>query len=145
MIQNAVDRGDTFFGMDVFTFSIWVQVIGWISQFVGHGFFEGRAPAITTNVFFLFLANFFVIFETLHFGFGYRTGKQMDQIRKQVEKDVDKFNKTRFKSASPSKKRSQSPRSSSKSPQKSSRSSPTKTSRSPKKADHPPAQKSKAE
>jgi 2-hydroxy fatty acid dioxygenase len=40
--QNAFDRGDTYFGLSLFTFCMWVQIISWISQFIGHGVFEGR-------------------------------------------------------------------------------------------------------
>ncbi|KAA8906400.1 hypothetical protein FN846DRAFT_948744 [Sphaerosporella brunnea] len=49
-----------------------VQVISWISQFVGHGVFERRAPALLDNlVQALFLAPLFVWLEVL-FMLGYR-------------------------------------------------------------------------
>lgn len=44
----------------------------WIAQFIGHGVYEGRAPALLDNlVQALFLAPFFVWMEVL-FAFGYR-------------------------------------------------------------------------
>ncbi|KAH3674634.1 hypothetical protein WICMUC_003180 [Wickerhamomyces mucosus] len=47
-------------------------LIGWVVQFIGHGVFERRAPALLDNlVQALVLAPYFVIFEAL-FLFGYR-------------------------------------------------------------------------
>ncbi|KAI3763628.1 hypothetical protein L2E82_13616 [Cichorium intybus] len=49
-----------------------VQLVSWTAQFVGHGAFEGRAPALLDNILQAFLmAPFFVLFEALHFIFGY--------------------------------------------------------------------------
>ncbi|GAB7365880.1 hypothetical protein MBLNU230_g7210t1 [Neophaeotheca triangularis] len=49
-----------------------MNVASWIAQFVGHGVYEGRAPALLDNlVQALFLAPFFVWMEVL-FAFGYR-------------------------------------------------------------------------
>ncbi|CCA72830.1 hypothetical protein PIIN_06766 [Serendipita indica DSM 11827] len=49
-----------------------VHVFSWIMQFIGHGKFEGRAPALLDNlVGALFLAPFFVHLEIL-FALGYR-------------------------------------------------------------------------
>ena len=54
--------------------SLWI--IGWITQFIGHGKFEGiiywynydiigRAPALLTNLFYVFVAPFFAVFEVI--------------------------------------------------------------------------------
>ncbi|KAL4586808.1 hypothetical protein LXL04_011452 [Taraxacum kok-saghyz] len=49
-----------------------VQLVSWIAQFVGHGAFERRAPALLDNILQAFLmAPFFVLFEALHTLFGY--------------------------------------------------------------------------
>jgi len=49
-----------------------LHVVGWIAQFVGHGVFEGRRPALLDNLFqSLVLAPFFVL-EELLFKVGYR-------------------------------------------------------------------------
>jgi uncharacterized membrane protein YGL010W len=41
-----------------------LQVAGWVAQFVGHGVFEGRAPALLDNlVQAFFMAPIFVIME----------------------------------------------------------------------------------
>lgn len=49
-----------------------VEIFAWVAQFVGHGVYEGRAPALLDNlVQALVLAPFFVFMEFL-FKFGYR-------------------------------------------------------------------------
>jgi len=43
-----------------------VQAVSWVSQFIGHGVFEGRAPALLDNIAqALFLAPLFVWIEVL--------------------------------------------------------------------------------
>lgn len=65
-------------------------VVSWIAQFVGHGKFEGRAPALLDNIVqALFLAPFFVWFEVLFF-FGYRPDLKR-RIDKSVEEEIQKF------------------------------------------------------
>jgi 2-hydroxy fatty acid dioxygenase len=67
-----------------------VQAISWILQFVGHGAFEGRAPALLDNlVQALFLAPFFVFFE-LMFMLGYRPELKA-RLDKAVEEELKKL------------------------------------------------------
>lgn len=67
-----------------------VHVICWILQFVGHGAFEGRAPALLDNlVQAIFLAPMFVWLELL-FMLGYRPELQA-RVGKKVEEEVAKF------------------------------------------------------
>lgn len=67
-----------------------VFVVAWILQFVGHGKFEGRAPALLDNLMqALFLAPLFVWLELLFF-FGYRRELQ-DRVEKQVKTEIAKF------------------------------------------------------
>lgn len=67
-----------------------INVVCWIAQFIGHGKFEGRAPALLDNlVQALFLAPFFVWFEIL-FALGYRPDLKR-RIDKMVEEDIKKF------------------------------------------------------
>ncbi|KAL2935313.1 putative endoplasmic reticulum membrane protein C16E8.02 [Bienertia sinuspersici] len=48
------------------------QLICWTAQFIGHGVFEKRAPALLDNLVQAFLmAPFFVLLEALHEFFGY--------------------------------------------------------------------------
>ncbi|EOY01872.1 hypothetical protein QUC31_013553 [Theobroma cacao] len=49
-----------------------VQLVCWAGQFIGHGFFEKRAPALLDNlVQALIMAPFFVLLEALQTFFGY--------------------------------------------------------------------------
>ncbi|XP_047316796.1 2-hydroxy-palmitic acid dioxygenase mpo1-like [Impatiens glandulifera] len=48
------------------------QIICWTGQFIGHGVFERRAPALLDNLLQAFvMAPFFVVLEVLQMGFGY--------------------------------------------------------------------------
>lgn len=73
-----------------------INIVCWIAQFIGHGKFEGRAPALLDNlVQAIFLAPFFVWFEIL-FTLGYRPElkRRIDQA---VEKEIQKFNQSKQK------------------------------------------------
>ncbi|KAG6335042.1 hypothetical protein ID866_4044 [Astraeus odoratus] len=60
-----------------------VQVVSWVSQFIGHGFAEGRAPALLDNIVgAVVLAPFFVHLEIL-FHVGYRP-----ELQRQLKNDV---------------------------------------------------------
>ena len=72
-----------------------VFLFSWIIQFIGHGKFEGRAPALLDNlVQALVLAPFFVWMEVL-FKLGYRP-----ELRKRVDLAVEKELK-KFHAANP--------------------------------------------
>ena len=71
-----------------------VFLASWIAQFVGHGVFEGRAPALMDNlVQALFLAPFFVWMEIL-FSLGYRPELKA-RVEIAVEKEVAKFQQSK--------------------------------------------------
>ncbi|EQL00598.1 DUF962 domain-containing protein [Ophiocordyceps sinensis CO18] len=73
-----------------FEMALVVHVISWIAQFIGHGAFERRAPALLDNlVQAVFLAPMFVWLEVL-FKLGYRKELQM-RVEKRVEEEVAKF------------------------------------------------------
>jgi len=69
--------------------AITVFVVSWIAQFVGHGVYEGRAPALLDNLLqALVLAPFFVFMELL-FMFGYRPElhkRVNDAVVKEIKK-----------------------------------------------------------
>ncbi|KAI6785900.1 putative endoplasmic reticulum membrane protein-like protein [Emericellopsis cladophorae] len=70
--------------------AIAVHVFCWVAQFVGHGAFEKRAPALVDNLIqALFLAPMFVWLEILFF-FGYRPELQA-RVQKQVQAELVKF------------------------------------------------------
>jgi len=69
------------------TVAIAVEIVAWIAQFVGHGVYEGRAPALLDNLVQAFvLAPFFVFMEAL-FKFGYRPELQK-RVNEGVEKEI---------------------------------------------------------
>jgi uncharacterized membrane protein YGL010W len=85
-------------GAPVNTWAAAVNIASWIAQFVGHGKFEGRAPALLDNlVQALFLAPFFVWFEVLFF-LGYRPELKR-RLDKAVEQELQKLNAHKGKGA----------------------------------------------
>lgn len=67
-----------------------IFIVSWILQFIGHGKFEGRAPALLDNLFqAIFLAPLFVWLELL-FMLGYRPNLKA-RVDKAVAVEVTKF------------------------------------------------------
>lgn len=67
-----------------------IFAVAWILQFLGHGKFEGRAPALLDNLMqALLLAPLFVWLEILFF-FGYRRELQA-RVEKQVEQKLAEY------------------------------------------------------
>lgn len=78
------------YGMTANYIAIGVHIVSWLVQFVGHGVFEGRAPALLDNlVQAIFLAPFFVWLEVL-FHFGYRP-ELKTRLDRSIEKEVARF------------------------------------------------------
>lgn len=78
------------YGMKANYIAIGVHIVCWIAQFIGHGVYEGRAPALVDNlVQAIFLAPFFVWMEIL-FAFGYRP-ELKSRLDQSVEKEITKF------------------------------------------------------
>lgn len=70
--------------------AIATHIVCWLFQFIGHGAFEGRAPALLDNlVQAIFLAPLFVWLEML-FKFGYRR-ELRQRVEKAVKLEVAKF------------------------------------------------------
>lgn len=64
-----------------------MEIFAWVAQFIGHGVYEGRAPALLDNLLqALVLAPFFVFMEALFF-FGYRPELQK-RVNEAVEKEI---------------------------------------------------------
>jgi 2-hydroxy fatty acid dioxygenase len=78
------------YGSAANSWAIAIHIVSWIAQFIGHGVFEGRAPALLDNlVQACFLAPFFVWFEVLFF-FGYRP-ELKSRLDKSVQVEIKKF------------------------------------------------------
>lgn len=82
----------------VTAYALGVFVVSWILQFIGHGKFEGRAPALLDNLLqAIFLAPLFVWLELL-FSLGYRQELQA-RVEKEVQKEISKFRAQRATAA----------------------------------------------
>lgn len=83
-----------FFGLPVWKVALIVHVSAWILQFVGHGVFEKRAPALLDSLHqALITAPLFVLLEVVFF-FGYRK-EFHDKCMAQVERNVRAFKNQR--------------------------------------------------
>lgn len=83
-----------FFGYPVLQVAIAVHVTCWILQFIGHGIFEGRAPALLDSWDQAFItAPLFVLMELALF-LGYRRGFH-EKCMVEVEKNIAEFRKKR--------------------------------------------------
>jgi uncharacterized membrane protein YGL010W len=72
------------------TVAIAVHVVSWIAQFIGHGKYEGRKPALLDNlVQALFLAPLFVWYEVL-FKLGFYKGLK-NEVEMGIEAEVAKL------------------------------------------------------
>lgn len=75
-----------------------IHVVSWLAQFVGHGKFEGRAPALLDNLTqALFLAPLFVWLEVL-FYFGYRPELQA-RLKVEVEREVQTYRSAKLRAS----------------------------------------------
>jgi len=83
------------YGMTANYWAIGLHVGSWIAQFIGHGVYEGRAPALFDNLFqAFFLAPLFVWLEIL-FSLGYRP-ELKNRLDKAVEQDISKFRQSKL-------------------------------------------------
>ena len=70
--------------------AVGIFMSSWVAQFIGHGVFEGRAPAVLDNLIqALVLAPFFVWMEILFF-IGYRP-ELKSRVDYAVEKEVERY------------------------------------------------------
>lgn len=90
---GAAAANNYFYSVDPYTSNIVagaIFVVAWLLQFVGHGKFEGRAPALLDNLMqALLLAPLFVWLELL-FYFGYRKELQA-RVDKQVAREIAQY------------------------------------------------------
>jgi uncharacterized membrane protein YGL010W len=70
-------------------FSLWAHIFSWIAQFVGHGLFEGRSPALLDNLLLTLVAPDFVIIEVMFF-LGWR-GDAYARCKKRIEANIKQF------------------------------------------------------
>ncbi len=64
-----------------------LHIFSWLTQFVGHGIFEKRAPALLDNLLLMFVAPFFFVFEVLNIVGGYKA-KEVREWNKVVALEI---------------------------------------------------------
>jgi len=93
---KLVGTGATVGGHDILNVAIAIHVTAWILQFIGHGLFEGRAPALIDSWDqALLTAPLFVLMEILFF-FGYRK-EFYAKIMQEVESNISAFQQSKNK------------------------------------------------
>ncbi|EAS02165.2 endoplasmic reticulum membrane protein (macronuclear) [Tetrahymena thermophila SB210] len=80
-----------------FKVALGIHIVCWIAQFVGHGFFERRAPALLDNLLYTLVAPNFVIIE-IFFDLGYKKDVYK-KCKKQVLKNIEEFQNKRKSAA----------------------------------------------
>eukprot|EP00344_Euplotes_crassus_P002473 CAMPEP_0196995072 /NCGR_PEP_ID=MMETSP1380-20130617/1260_1 /TAXON_ID=5936 /ORGANISM="Euplotes crassus, Strain CT5" /LENGTH=156 /DNA_ID=CAMNT_0042410639 /DNA_START=102 /DNA_END=572 /DNA_ORIENTATION=- len=83
------DVNDYFYGVPYFWFLLYLQAFSWIMQFIGHGVFEKRAPALLSNLFSALVAPDFVVIEILYM-FGYNK-KAIDEAQVEIDADISAY------------------------------------------------------
>lgn len=73
-----------------FQVMMYLHIFAWLTQFVGHGIYEGRAPALLDNALLMFVAPFFMIFEVLNKAIGYKA-KEVREWNKVVALEIKQF------------------------------------------------------
>ncbi|RDY00966.1 hypothetical protein CR513_15778 [Mucuna pruriens] len=75
------------------------QIVCWTGQFIGHGVFEKRAPALLDNLIQAFaMAPFFVLLEVLQILFGYEPYPGFHSIvQAKVEANINEWKETKQK------------------------------------------------
>merc|ERR1712224_744095 len=86
MYLNAVANGTT---DDLWRPVLTVHIVCWIAQFVGHGVFEKRAPALMDNLLLTLVAPDFVIIEILFF-LGWRKDVE-ERCVKRIHQNIEDF------------------------------------------------------
>lgn len=72
-----------------------LQVVGWISQFVGHGIFEKRAPALLDNLLQISVAPNFVVIEVF-FMLGYKP-EVHEEAQKMIKQNIAEYKASKNK------------------------------------------------
>nr|ADD38703.1 endoplasmic reticulum membrane protein C16E8.02 [Lepeophtheirus salmonis] len=87
---NSVQNGALICGYNGWNLALGVHIGGWVLQFIGHGIFEKRAPALLDDVFQAFItAPLFVLLEIM-FYFGYKKDLYQKCIP-EIQKNVEEF------------------------------------------------------
>jgi uncharacterized membrane protein YGL010W len=69
-----------------------IHIMSWVFQFIGHGAFEGRKPALVDNILLTLNAPVFVNAEIFYYLFGWRK-KQIEDITPYILEDISNSGK----------------------------------------------------
>lgn len=86
------------YGLSHMQVIVFIHVISWILQFIGHGKFEGRKPALLDNLQLIFNAPVFVHIELMNYLFGYKK-EELEETRKYINYEVQRYRNSRNKKA----------------------------------------------
>jgi uncharacterized membrane protein YGL010W len=81
------------FGMSNFQIVLLIHVVAWVLQFIGHGAFEGRKPALMDNLLLMFNAPVFVFIEIFFF-LGYKK-EEISETLKYIDADILEYRKSK--------------------------------------------------
>jgi uncharacterized membrane protein YGL010W len=92
IVLSILTKGMQFpmFGLSHIQAMVAIHAISWIGQFIGHGAFEKRKPALLDNVLLLFSAPVFVNIELFYYLFGYRKN-EIDETKKYIESNIKQY------------------------------------------------------
>lgn len=69
-----------------------MHIICWIGQFIGHGAFEGRKPALVDNVLLTLVAPDFVVIEVMFF-LGWRS-ESFERCEAKIVQNIEEWKQT---------------------------------------------------
>ena len=97
MQQKIGNPYSLFSGIPIWKVALAIHVTGWILQFIGHGIFEKRAPALLDSLDqALLTAPLFVLLEVMFF-LGYRK-EFYETMMKQVQVNIKEYKEQKKKS-----------------------------------------------
>ena len=79
----------------LWTCFLYLHIATWMLQFIGHGVFEKRAPALTDNLLLTLVAPFFVSAEVL-FMFGWKK-EMFEEMDKEIKQRIQVFRESKAK------------------------------------------------
>jgi len=86
----------TVLGLPVWKAALAIHITAWIIQFIGHGVFEGRAPALLDSWDQAFITAPLFVFLEILFAAGYRS-EFHESLMKEVQNNIKSFQKQKSK------------------------------------------------
>jgi len=87
-----VEADATVLGLPVWKAALAIHITAWIIQFIGHGVFEGRAPALLDSWDQAFITAPLFVFLEILFAAGYRS-EFHESLMKEVQSNIKSFQK----------------------------------------------------